>query len=374
MTQPTVDERAALARAVALAASTLPSASPNPTVGCVVLDATGAIAGEGASTPVGGPHAEVVALGRAGARSRGATAVVSLEPCAHHGRTPPCSRALLAAGIARVVVGRADPNPVAHGGAVELAEAGVDVVGPLADGDTIARAIDGELAGTRSMLVRRRPRLTLKLAQRADGGLVAAGGERWITGPAARRAVHRDRARSDAVLVGIGTVLADDPSLDVRGLEVAAAPRAVVLDALARTPPTARLVRPGTLVLVAPDAPAPEQDALRSRGVTVRTVERAAGGLDLVAALGVLADEGVSEVLAEPGPTLAAALLAADVVDRVVLHVAGGGTMHRAPRCALALDGWREVRRGGAGPDRVVELVPPADRLAGRAALAVEAA
>lgn len=366
MIEPTVAERAALARAVALAAATRPTASPNPTVGCVVLADGGPVA-SGASAPVGGPHAEVVALGRAGARAHGSTVVVTLEPCRHHGRTPPCTEAIAAAGVARVVIGRGDRNALAAGGAARLSSVGVEVAGPLADDDVLARAIDAELAGPRTTHVRDRPAVTLKLAQRPDGGLVAPAGGRWISGAAARRAVHRDRVRSDAVLVGIGTVHADDPVLDARDAGIAGAPRAVVLDTAARTPVGARVVRPGTIVLVAPDAPAAAVAGLIDRGVRVRAVPRGPGGLDLAAALSALVEEGVTTVLAEPGPTLASALVAGGHVDRVVLHIAADPELVERPHAAIDLVGWRIVRRGGAGPDRIVELVPDERDELGRA-------
>lgn len=357
MTEPTPAERRALARAIALAAARLPSASPNPTVGALVLDGT-AVLGEGVSAPAGGPHAEVQALGAAAARARGVSLVVTLEPCTHLGRTPPCTDAVRAAGIARVVVGRPDPHGLAAGGAAELAAAGLEVVGPLPDDDSLARAIDAELGGFRSAVLERRPFLTLKLAQRVDGGLEPISGARWITGTRARAAVHRDRARNDAVLVGIGTVLADDPDLTARDVGAREQPRAVVLDRDARTPLEARVVRAGTLVLVAADAPEVRVAALEASGVAVRRVGRAQGGLDLGAALTTLVTEGITTVLAEPGPTLATALIEHGVVDRLVLHVAGPSTGPAVP--AIALEGWRTVRRGGAGQDRVVELRPAA--------------
>ncbi|MEY3019449.1 MAG: hypothetical protein RLZZ272_433 [Actinomycetota bacterium] len=363
MTDPTATERSALTRAVAVAAARRPCASPNPTVGCTVLDEH-EVLGSGTSEPAGGRHAEVAALAEAGERARGATAVITLEPCAHHGRTPPCTEALLGADIARVVFARTDPNPLATGGARAMRAAGIEVIGPLVPDDLLARAVDLELAGTGTTHRLGRPFVTLKLAQRSDGGLVATDGSRWITGARARLAVHRDRDRVDAVLVGVGTVLADDPLLDARDLDVSAPdgipvlprpPRAVVLDSEARTPPSARVVRPGSLLLVAPDAPVERVALLRGGGASLREVPRGPGGLDPVAALGVLVEEGITTVLAEPGPTLAASLMAAGLVDRLVLHVAGSAPDVVVP--ALALDGWRLVRRGGAGPDRIIELV-----------------
>ncbi|MFP4312041.1 MAG: bifunctional diaminohydroxyphosphoribosylaminopyrimidine deaminase/5-amino-6-(5-phosphoribosylamino)uracil reductase RibD, partial [Nitriliruptoraceae bacterium] len=244
-------ERRAVARAITLAAHPVAATSPNPSVGCVLLRQDTVVA-EGATVPPPGPHAEVVALSRAGERARGATAVVTLEPCAHTGRTPPCTDALLAAGVARVVIVHADPNPVARGGAARLAEAGVEVVGPL--GAPWAGAVAGQLEGFLTVATRARPHVTLKRALTLDGAAVHPHGARWITGPVARRAVHRWRAEVDAVLVGVGTVLADDPRLDVREVPLPTGwghPRPVVLDTRLRTPPTAAVVARGALLLAA---------------------------------------------------------------------------------------------------------------------------
>lgn len=372
MLQPTAPDRALLARALALAAAEPVPASPNPTVGCVVArgGVDGAVElGRGVSAPAGGPHAEVRALAEAGTAARGATVAVTLEPCRHHGRTPPCTDAVLAAGPARVVIGRADPNAEAAGGAALLGAAGVEVVGPLADDAVLARAIDAELAGFRRRVGDARPMVTLKVAQTPTGALVAPAGERFVTGEAARRGVHRDRARVDAVLVGVGTVLADDPALDARDVDAAHQPRAVVLDRTARTPIRARLVRPGTVLVVGEDADDARVAALEAAGCTVVRVAASAEGVDPAAALSALADLGVATVLAEPGPRVAGALLAAGLVDRVLVHVAADATGDVGAAAvvavsALALDDWTPVRVGGAGPDRVVELVPPVRRAA----------
>jgi diaminohydroxyphosphoribosylaminopyrimidine deaminase / 5-amino-6-(5-phosphoribosylamino)uracil reductase len=358
--EPTANERAALARAVALAETVRATTSPNPAVGCVLLR-DGQVVGEGATAPVGGPHAEVVALAAAGADARGATAVVTLEPCAHHGRTPPCTDALRDAGVARVVIGHPDPNPVAAGGADVLRGHGLAVVGPLPPGavlrDAVARQLEGFLTGVRTG----RPHVTLKLAQTADGGLVAPDGARWITGAAARRAVHRWRAAVDAVLVGSGTVLADDPRLDARDVPVRRQPRPIVLDGRLRTPPHAAVVARGALIVTATDHRAADAERLRDAGAEVVAVPAAdGGGVDLEAALAAIGATGVRSVLAEPGATLARALVAAGLADRVVLHVAphlGDGRPARAvhhPPAAV----WRPERTGGAGPDVILHLVP----------------
>lgn len=355
-------ERRALVRALALAQRAVVRASPNPGVGCVV-SVDGETVGEGATDSAGGPHAEVVALGVAGPRARGATVHVTLEPCAHHGRTPPCVDALLDAEVARVVIAHPDPNPVASGGIARLRAAGVQVEGPLAEDDPIRVAVAHQLEGFLSVVTRGRPHVTLKLAQTADGALRGPAGERWLTGPAARTAVHRWRAARDAVLVGSGTVLDDDPSLDARGVPVVRQPRPVVFDARLRTPPHARVVRPGGIVVTTATAPPERVAALSARGVeVVRVPDGPSGGVELPAAFTALAEAGITTVFAEPGALLAAALVHADLVDRLVLHVAahlGDGTPRRAVPSPPS-GSWRTERAGGAGPDLVLHLVPEA--------------
>jgi diaminohydroxyphosphoribosylaminopyrimidine deaminase / 5-amino-6-(5-phosphoribosylamino)uracil reductase len=365
---PRHDDRAHLARAVAVAEAARGRTSPNPAVGCVLVR-DGRVVGEGATAPVGGPHAEVVALRAAGDRARGATAYVTLEPCAHHGRTPPCADALATAGILRVVYACPDPNPLATGGAETLAAAAVDVSGPAEVGDTLRGAVAGQLEGFLTVVRRGRPHVTLKLAQTVDGRLVAPGGTRWITGDAARAAVHRWRDAVDAVLVGIGTVLADDPRLDVRDVPARGAareegrPRPVVLDTHLRTPVSATVVRRGALVIAGPDADGGRRGALEGAGAEVVTVAAGADGrLLLPAAFAALAATGVNSVLAEPGGTLARAMLDDDLVDRMVLHVGlhlGDGP----PRRVLPLGpGWIAERAGGAGPDLILQHVRPRDQ------------
>lgn len=362
-------ERAALARAVALAAAVQPQVSPNPAVGCVIL-ADGRIVGEGVTEPPPGRHAEVVALAAAGSAARGATVVVSLEPCAHHGRTPPCTDALVAAGVARVVIGHPDPHPLASGGAARLTAAGVAVTGPLDAGATLRQTVARQLEGFLTVVARGRPHVTLKVAQTVDGAVAHPADRRWITGPTARRAVHRWRAAVDGVLVGSGTVLADDPRLDVRAVPCAHQPVAVVLDRRLRTPPTARVLRPGTVLVTSAPGPDPgagdraeherRRRALAGLGARVLEVpgEPDGHGLFLSAALAALADHGMVSLLAEPGPTLAGALLRAGLVDRLVRHVAvdlGTG----APTALLPPPGtaWRLERSGGAGPDAIVQYL-----------------
>jgi diaminohydroxyphosphoribosylaminopyrimidine deaminase / 5-amino-6-(5-phosphoribosylamino)uracil reductase len=359
---PTADERAALARATVLAEAARGRSSPNPAVGCVLLrDAV--VVGEGVTAAVGGPHAEVAALRAAGPAARGATAVVTLEPCNHHGRTPPCTEALLAAGVRRVVFALPDPDPLATGGAAALRAAGAEVPEPPAPDDALRGAVAQQLEGFLTLVARGRPHVTLKLAQTADGRLVASDGRRWITGPAARRAVHRWRAGVDAVLVGAGTVLADDPRLDVRDVPTDRQPRPVVFDARLRTPPGARLVRPGAVVVTVPGHPAGLTGPLTAAGAEVLEVAGTPdGGVELGAALAALGRAGITSVLAEPGRTLAGAMVAGGHVDRVVLHVA---VDQRTGPAVRAVDlppapPWRTERSGGAGTDLILHLAPVA--------------
>jgi diaminohydroxyphosphoribosylaminopyrimidine deaminase / 5-amino-6-(5-phosphoribosylamino)uracil reductase len=370
----------ALARAVALAAHAPARTSPNPTVGCVVL-VDEEIVGDGVTVPPPGPHAEVVALEAAGRRARGATAVVTLEPCAHAGRTPPCTNALQAAGIARVVIAHPDPNPLARGGAARLAEAGIEVVTPepwgpaptrqaavgLQTSDPFWRGTVGrQLEGFLTVATTGRPHVTLKQALTADAALVHPGGERWITGPAARQAVHRWRGSVDAVMVGVGTVLADDPHLDVRAVPLGPdghQPRPVVLDTHLRTPVAAAVVRRGAVLVtteVADDATGARAARLTAAGAELVVVPPGpqGRGVDLAAALRALATRGVVSLLAEPGPTLAAALLEAGLVDRSVRHIAvrlGAGLV--PPTSPPPGGDWELERVGGAGEDLVVQHV-----------------
>jgi len=290
-------ESSAMTRARELGASVLGTTSPNPAVGAVVLSADGTPVGEGATAPPGGPHAEVRALERAGDRARGGTVVVTLEPCAHTGRTGPCADALIAAGVARVVVAVPEPTELAGGGAARLRAAGVDVE----LGVERAEAEEGALAGWLTGVREHRPYVIWKVAATLDGRVAAADGtSRWITGEEARAAVHRLRATCDAVVVGSGTALADDPQLTVRdpdGRDADRQPLRVVVDRSGRLPTTARVL----------DAAAP---TLISRAP------------DPAAVLAQLFDRDVRRVLLEGGPTLAAAFLRDGLVDEILLHLA----------------------------------------------------
>jgi len=313
-------EASAMRDAIALAARALGQTSPNPVVGCVVLDAAGETVGEGFHAFAGGPHAEAVALEQAGDRARGGTLLVTLEPCDHHGRTGPCSEAVLKAGVRRVRYAVADPSDRAGGGARRLAEAGLEIeAGLLADE---AERVNAEWL-TYARL--RRPHVTWKFAATLDGRSAARDGtSQWITGPAAREDVHRLRARCDAIIAGSGTVLADDPRLTVRGfdphdhLRTHRRPLRVIADGRGRTPPGSRVLDDAapTLVAVAEDAP-----ALESHTAVVR-LPRAGRGIDLTALLAELFEREIVSVLLEGGPTLAGSFLAEGLVDRVVAYLA----------------------------------------------------
>ena len=324
-------------RALRVGRSVSGTTGPNPPVGCVIVR-EGRVVGEGATAPVGGPHAEVLALQAAGAGARGAIAIVTLEPCAHTGRTPPCTAALVAAGVTEVHVLLRDQDPVASGGLEILAAQGVRTVDVGALRTDLADAAVHDLRGFLARVRHGRPHVMLKLAQTIDGRTVAPHGG-YLTGTSARTRVHEARRQSDAVLVGSGTVAADDPQLDVRlvAADPARKPRPVILASSADVNVRARCVRHGTVVVVASDAPSHRHDALVAAGVDVVVVQRdpMGAGLDVRAALGALLEHRILTVLAEPGPRLARAMLVAGVVDVVELHIAGGARATRPLQPAL---------------------------------------
>ena len=297
MTRVSEAERAAMHRALVLAETVRGRTSPNPAVGAVILDPAGGLAGEGATQPPGGPHAEIEALRRAGTRARGGTAVVTLEPCTHVGRTGPCTEALIGAGIARVVYAVDDPNPQAAGGADRLREVGVDVVAGVEDAGAAAGALRPWLSALRTG----RPFVTWKLASTLDGRVAAADQTaRWISSPAARADSHAFRGIVDAIVVGSGTVLADDPHLTVRDADDLLAehqPLRVVLDRRHRVRQSAR-VRDSAAETLLLDTAVPRF------------------------ALKALHDRGVRHVLLEGGPTLAGAFVEARCVDEVIAYLA----------------------------------------------------
>ncbi|HEX3860742.1 MAG TPA: bifunctional diaminohydroxyphosphoribosylaminopyrimidine deaminase/5-amino-6-(5-phosphoribosylamino)uracil reductase RibD [Stellaceae bacterium] len=306
--------------ALGLARRGLGNVWPNPAVGCVIVK-DGRVVGRGWTQPGGRPHAETEAVARAGAAARGGTAYVTLEPCCHWGRTPPCADALIAAGVARVVTAIADPDPrVTGGGLARLRDAGLTVETGLCAAE--ASEIN---AGFFRRLRTGRPMVTLKLASSLDGRIATAGGEsRWITGPAARERGHRLRATHDAILAGTDTVIADDPELTCRlpGLEHRS-PVRVVLDRQLRIPPTARLLAearqiPAWLITLVTSDPM-RREQLIQQGVEIILAKAASdGGIDLADMLRHLGDRGLTRLLVEGGGRLAAAMLRAGLVDRLV--------------------------------------------------------
>ena len=310
-----------MARAIALAQRALGRTSPNPAVGAVVVR-NGRVVGEGFTRPAGGPHAEVVALRQAGRRAEGATLYVTFEPCSHYGRTPPCADAVIAAGLARVVVAVGDPNPLVQGrGLRALRRAGV-----LVTTGVLAEEAGAVSAWFRHFIVQRRPFVILKLAASLDGRIATASGEsRWISGPEARRFVHELRNRVDAVMVGSGTALADDPALTCR-LRGGRDPLRVVVDGHLRLSPRARMLRQrskaGTLIATTRPASPARARRLAQAGAEIVTVASAHGQVSLAALLRALAKRGVVSVLVEGGGELAAAALRARLVDRLLVVTA----------------------------------------------------
>ncbi|BBJ39550.1 riboflavin biosynthesis protein RibD [Streptomyces antimycoticus] len=314
----TAAEAQAMRHAVALAARGLGHTSPNPVVGCVILDAGGRVVGEGWHQRAGGPHAEVHALRAAGERARGGTALVTLEPCDHTGRTGPCSQALIAAGITRVHYAVGDPTAQARGGAATLAAAGVEVEAGL-----LAEEAEAVNEPWLTAMRRGRPFVLWKFAATLDGRSAAADGtSRWITSPDSRADVHRLRAEADAVVVGSGTLRADDPHLSVRDREGATQPLRVVVDTGATIKRGARVLDDAAPTLLAVAEDASTAHLPRRPGVETVRLPRADGGLAIPALLAALHERGVRSVLLEGGPTLAGAFLAAGAVDKVVGYLA----------------------------------------------------
>jgi diaminohydroxyphosphoribosylaminopyrimidine deaminase/5-amino-6-(5-phosphoribosylamino)uracil reductase len=355
-------------RALRLAARGLRTCAPNPAVGCVIVN-DDHVVGEGFHARAGGPHAEVVALRAAGERTRAATVYVTLEPCNHHGRTPPCATALIDAGVLRVVAAAHDPNPRVTGGGVKVLQAaGIEV--EIGVGEMQMRRIN---RGFFSRFERGRPWLTLKLAASLDGrSALADGTSRWITGPVARAAVHRSRARTGAVLTGVGTVLADDPALNVRLPGVSRQPMRVVLDSRLATPPGARLLREpgGAVYIFCTEADSERRRALEAAGAEIFLIAADADGHpQWGAVLRILAGLEVNEVYAECGPRLAASLIAAERVDELELfqgpHLLGPG----AQTFAVVQDRddipdpprWRVAWARRVGRDVRIRLQPQKD-------------
>jgi diaminohydroxyphosphoribosylaminopyrimidine deaminase/5-amino-6-(5-phosphoribosylamino)uracil reductase len=309
--------------ALDLAARAIGLSDPNPRVGCVITGTDGTVIGRGHTQEAGGPHAEVMALRDAAARGasvHGATVHVTLEPCAHHGRTPPCADALVAAGVGRVVIALQDPNPLVAGqGAARLAAAGIEVVaGPFG---AEARALN---IGFVSRMERGRPWLRLKVAMSLDGRTALADGRsQWITGMPARIDGHAWRKRAGAVLTGVGTVLEDDPRLDVRLVATARQPLRVVVDSRLETPAAARIVElPGTVLIYAAADDTDRRRALEQRGVEIALLPSPAGKVDLAAMLADLGRRGINELHVEAGEKLNGSFLREGLVDELLVYAA----------------------------------------------------
>ncbi|SFD45199.1 diaminohydroxyphosphoribosylaminopyrimidine deaminase / 5-amino-6-(5-phosphoribosylamino)uracil reductase [Roseivivax sediminis] len=340
-----------MAHALALGRRGMGRTWPNPAVGCVIVNG-GRVIGRGWTGDGGRPHAETEALAAAGAAAKGATAYVTLEPCAHHGQTPPCADALIAAGIARVVAPLEDSDPRVSGqGFARLRAAGVDVTTGV-----MAEEAARDHAGFFLRTEQGRPTVTLKLATSFDGRIATATGEsRWITGPEARAVVHGLRASHDAVLVGAGTARADDPALTVRGWGRVPQPVRVVASRLLDLPLMGQLARTAREVPVwichGPDAPAESRTAWEGLGARLIACPLSGRQLDARALLNSLGEAGLTRVFCEGGGTLAATLLAADLVDELVGFTAG-----------LALGAEGQPSLGALGIDRLSEA--PRFRLA----------
>jgi diaminohydroxyphosphoribosylaminopyrimidine deaminase/5-amino-6-(5-phosphoribosylamino)uracil reductase len=333
------EDIAHMGSALALARRGVGNTWPNPSVGCVVVR-NGRVVGRAVTAPGGRPHAEPAALDLAGSAARGATVYVTLEPCCHWGRTPPCTDALISAGVARVVIATRDPDPRVDGaGIAKLRAAGIEV-----EEGVLQAAADEVAAGFRSRVRQGRPLVTLKLASTLDGRIATRSGEsRWITGEAARRAAHALRGQNDAVMVGVGTVMADDPELTCRIPAYRPSPLVrIVADSHLRTPLTAALAatasRMPTWMLIRQGTDPERRRAFAELGATLIEVAGAAVGIDPQGALTALGEAGLTRLLVEGGAQLAASLLRADLVDRIAwFHAAA----------VMGADAWPAVQAFG---------------------------
>ncbi len=308
-----------MARALMLARRGLYTTDPNPRVGCVVVS-DGAIVGEGWHERAGEPHAEINALNQAGNKARGATVYVTLEPCCHTGRTPPCSDALIEAGVSRVVAAMEDPNPqVAGQGLKALRDAGISV-----ESGVLEEQAQQLNPGFVSRMRNRRPYVRAKLAVSLDGRTAMASGEsKWITGDAARADVQRLRARSSAIITGSGTVLADNPSLNVRDLQIGRQPLRVIVDGNLSTPESSRLFKlEGQSLVATASEDADQVEVLVNAGAEVICLPSGADRVDLPALMQHLAAQEVNEVLVEAGSVLNGSLLSAQLVDELIVYIA----------------------------------------------------
>ncbi len=316
--------------ALALAHEAVGLSDPNPRVGCVIAAPDGRVIGRGHTQQAGGPHAEVMALRDLRSRgedARGASVFVTLEPCSHHGRTPPCCDALIDAGVARVVVAVQDPNPLVAGqGIARLRAAGIEVAmaAEVEDGASVAQDARELNIGFFSRMQRGRPWVRLKAAVSLDGRTALNNGiSQWITGPAARADGHAWRKRAGAVLTGVGTVLDDNPRLDVRLVESMLQPLRVVVDSRLDTPPASRLLdAPGSALIYAASIDITRADALRNRGVELALCPGASGKVDLDAMLADLARRGINELHVEAGHKLNGSFVRAGLVDEFLIYMA----------------------------------------------------
>lgn len=311
-------DRQHMTRALELAQRGLYTTTPNPRVGCVIVR-DGEIAGEGWHVRTGEPHAEINALRAAGDRARGATVYLTLEPCAHHGRTPPCCDALISARVARVVSAMQDPNPLVAGrGHAALAAAGIRAESGLLEAE--ARELN---VGFFARMTRGRPWVRMKLAASLDGKTALLNGKsQWITGTEARRDGHHWRARACAVLTGIGTVKDDDPQLTVRDVETSRQPLRVVVDSRLETPPAAKILAGGGTLIAAAVSDETRRQALQDKGAEVITLPNPAGKVELGALLRVLGERGINEVHVEAGFKLNGSLLREGFVDELLVYLA----------------------------------------------------
>ena len=311
-------DREFMFRALALAARALYSTSPNPRVGCVIVK-NGEAVGEGWHEAAGLPHAEVNALRQAGERARGATAYVTLEPCNHHGRTPPCTEALIAAGVARVVAAMRDPNPLVAGqGFARLVQAGIAVEHGLLEGE--AQDLN---VGFVSRMTRNRPWVRMKIAASLDGRTALANGQsQWITAQAARDDGHHWRARACALLTGIGTLKEDDPQLNVRAVETPRQPLKVLIDSRLEASPNAKLFQSGQTLVFAGGEHPERARAIQARGAEIVLLPNANGKVELPDMLAELARRGINELHVEAGSKLNGSMLREGCVDELLLYLA----------------------------------------------------
>jgi diaminohydroxyphosphoribosylaminopyrimidine deaminase/5-amino-6-(5-phosphoribosylamino)uracil reductase len=307
-----------MTQALRLAEQGLYTTMPNPRVGCVIVN-NGVVVGTGAHLKAGEPHAEVLALRAAGERARGADIYVTLEPCSHHGRTPPCANALVEAGAKRVIAAMQDPNPlVAGSGLAFLQSQGIEASAGLMQ----AQAVELN-PGFISRMTRNRPFVRSKIAASLDGRTALSNGEsKWITGEAARRDVQHWRARSSALLTGIGTVLADNPMMTVRDLDILQQPMCVIVDSWLRTPPTAKILQGGNVLIAYASDSDDKAAALKEAGAELVALPETNGRVDMDQLMLELGKREINELLVEAGQGLNGALLKGDLIDELLLYYA----------------------------------------------------